>query len=72
MLGTLGEIPRDARYILSKFGVGVDNVRKVLRELHFNAIRWMEKCIDLETELNQWDTYYQFVKKRKRPKEVEL
>ncbi len=29
--------------------MGVDNVQKVLRELHFNAIRWMEKCIDLET-----------------------
>jgi hypothetical protein len=52
ILGTLGEIPRQVAEILKEIGVK-DNIRDTLqKDLHENAITWMDKCIDTEIALN--------------------
>ena len=52
ILGTLGEIPRQVAEILKEIGVK-DIIRDTLqKDLHENAITWMDKCIDTEIALN--------------------
>ena len=46
ILGTLGEIPTKVMDILHKFGVTGVRAEQTIRDLHLNAINWMDKCID--------------------------
>ena len=63
------EIPTKVMDVLDKFGVTGVRAEQTIRDLHLNAINWMDKCIDKEIELNKWDTCYQFFRrKRKREK----
>ena len=67
VLGTLGEIPATAVSTLTDFGIRGVELQSLLRNLHMNALSWMDKCIDEEIELNKWNTYFAYhMRKRKR------
>ena len=52
ILGTLGEIPRQLAVTLKDLGIKSTSLEKVQRDLHENAIHWMDTCIDTEHALN--------------------
>ena len=50
VLGTLGVIPQDINLILRRVGVVSTAAAFLKQKLHFNAIEWMDKCIDREVD----------------------
>ena len=71
ILGTLGEIPRQVAELLQAVGVK-DKIRdSLLKDLHENAITWMDKCIDTELALNLASNHqHGFARHKRRKKQA--
>jgi hypothetical protein len=66
ILGTLGEIPRELAELLTVVGVKDNTLATLQKDLHNNAILWMDKCIDTELALSHWDCLTSYKRRKKQ------
>ena len=55
ILGNTGGIPGNLKRAMKDFGVVGDGLTILKKQLHVNALKWMNKLIDTEIMANGWD-----------------
>ena len=54
-MGNTGGIPGNLRRAMRDFGVREEGLKILKKQLHENALKWMNKLIDTEIMANGWD-----------------
>ena len=55
ILGNTGGIPGNLKRAMREFGVMGEGLTILKKQLHVNALKWMNKLIDTEIMANGWD-----------------